>query len=123
MTFPKRRKPERSGIERVAPRRLEAHKKWVRGHECAVPGCGSREITFAHIRNGIPYEDSGGTGLKSRDTWGIPLCSTHHGEQGPLGEDRFDRKHGIDRHTIALKLQAASPHLKRLARETGAAGG
>ncbi len=119
----RRRKPERSGIERVERRRIESHKKWVRGHECAVPSCASRDITFAHVRNGIPYADRGGMGLKSRDTWGIPLCSAHHGEQGPLGEDRFDRKHGIDRHEIARQLQAESPHLRKLARETESANG
>lgn len=114
-TLPKRRKPKRSGIRRVPPRAIEAHKQWVRGHECILAYTGEcrGKVRFCHVRNGIPYEHAGGMGLKSRDLYGYPGCDGHHEEQGRLSEPGFERKYGINLRKIAEQLARRSPHKHR----------
>lgn len=115
----RRRKRLRSGIERVPARKIEPHKKWVRGLECAVPGCSTgAKITFAHVKGKpeIPYEDRGGTALKARDYWGRPLCSEHHTEEEGKA-DEFDHKYAIDRLDQAKWCIRNSPHIDRETKE------
>lgn len=121
MTYPKRRKPARSGIERIAQRRHASHLGWIRGCMCIVGvGCEGR-VEAAHVRNGIPYERAGGAGLKPGDEWTVPLCAEHHREQHAVGETAFAARYRIDLVKQAEKHAAASPHLKRLARKMEAA--
>ena len=118
---PKRYKP-RPGKAAVQ-RRSEAHKQWVRGHECVVPGCALRGCEAAHVRLGTGAEqDGGGLGMKPADRWVIPLCTVHHRQQHRIGERTFAKWYGIDMKAIAEDLARRSPHLKRLARELGQHG-
>lgn len=108
--IPARRKPPRSGIERAPSRECAAHRKWVRGHACSVPGCERRDIECAHVRRGT----DAGVGIKPSDRWTIPLCAEHHREQHSIGEASFERRHRIDMKRIAEALFARSPHRHKL---------
>jgi hypothetical protein len=70
---------------------LPSHRKWIRGHNCAVKGCTQGPIVCAHVRDGdYPESEKGGTGLKPHDKWSIPLCDAHHRLQTDKGEQWFD---------------------------------
>lgn len=114
--IPARRKPPRSGIERAEPRECAAHRKWVRGHACSVPGCERRDIECAHVQASpaVPYAERGGLRVKAHDKWTYPLCADHHRESHDMGHDTFDRRYGIDRAKIAAALFARSPHRHKL---------
>ena len=112
--MPKRREPMSSGILRGPHREFPAHRQWVRGHDCSVPGCTNRDIEAAHYDGPVPMEDMGGTGLKRHDKWVFPLCRSHH-TMGPdsyhfLGSDQFDARHKISTRDIAMHMQRTSPH-------------
>jgi hypothetical protein len=88
-----------------------AHLKWIRKLPCAVHGpdcCGP--VHAHHVR-----ENTGaGTGLKPADMWAVPLCGGgHHLEFHRIGAQSFAAKHGIDLRSLAVRLAAASPHIKR----------
>lgn len=108
--IPKRRKRERSGIARAPRRDFPAHRQWIRGHDCAVPGCASRYIEAAHFDGPVPKEDMGGKGLKRHDRWCFPLCATHHAEYHRRGWRAFDAKHGISTADIARAMARSSRH-------------
>jgi len=91
-------------------RRSPAHRAWVRGHQCSVPGCAEMPIECAHVRNGT----DGGTGIKPSDRWCLSLCRDHHAEQHRLGEPLFERLHGIDMKKLAAEFFGASPHRFKL---------
>lgn len=92
---------------RSDPRRCPRHLQYVRGHECAVPGCRSGDpIEAAHVRVGT----DGGTGLKPSDKWAIPLCRSHHEEQHRIGEPHFETRHKLNMKAIAQGLWTRSPH-------------
>lgn len=116
----RRRKPPKSGIERVAPRRFASHLAWIRGCCCIVQGrrdeCEGK-IEAAHVRNGVPQDAAGGMGLKSSDAWTVPLCAGHHRSQHMMGEAAFAALYRVDLVREAEKHAAASPHLRRLERE------
>lgn len=112
MMFPKRRERQRSGIERAPQREFPGHRAWVRGHDCYVTGCLSRQIEAAHVQDDdrVPVEDRGGMGIKPSDLWIFPCCHDHHREAHTIGHAEFDRRHGVDRVEVALRLQHTSPH-------------
>lgn len=113
--LPKRR----TKLRRANPDRINrAHRAWVRGHMCAVPGCEVRSMEFAHVRLGGAGSLRGGVGIKPSDDAGIPLCAEHHAESHRIGQRTFDAKHKIDSAEIARKLAAASPHLKKPGEKT-----
>lgn len=102
--LPPRRKAQKSGIER-APRRVwSKHERWVRGHDCCVPGCTNRDIVFAHLRSAA----IAGTSLKSHSAFGISLCNEHHIEQH-TGDKTFAAKYKIDPWALAAAFVRASP--------------
>ena len=105
MTYLKRRKPKRSGIERTPRRRYPAHLKFVRGFMCAVPDCGALDIEAAHARKGT----DGGMGEKPSDWLSLPLCTECHKWQHTIGERRFEEATGIDMKKIATELARRSP--------------
>lgn len=110
MTRPKRKKRERMGVERLEkPRSIPGYLKWVRGCVCCIPGCGQGPIEAAHIRAGVPNEDKGGMGLKSRDKWAVPLCAAHHREQHQVGEITFWQSRNIDPIATARRYWNAWP--------------
>ena len=103
---------------REAQVRCPAHRAWVRSHTCSISGCDGRPIECAHVRIGT----DGGTGLKPGDGFCLSLCSTHHRESHSLGEESFERKHGLDLKKLAAKFAAASPALKRFYAKQSMAG-
>ena len=109
----RRKKHQRSGIrDEDGPIRCDAHLKWVRGLQCAVPDCDTGDrIEAAHVRSGT----DGGTGQKPGDNWVVPLCATHHREQHQDGEATFWRRHiGIhDPRIMARDVWVLSPAGKR----------
>lgn len=108
--FPARRKPVRSGIERAPEREFPAHRQWVRGHDCVVPGCADRQIEAAHFDGPVPVEDMGGIGMKRHDRWCLPACASHHREIHAQGWRAFERRYGVDLRKIAEGLARLSPH-------------
>lgn len=93
-------------------KRYPAHRKWVRGHACSVPGCEGRPIECAHVREGT----DGGVGMKPSDRWTISLCREHHAEQHRIGEGAFERRHGLNLRALAEEFARRSPYLKRSSR-------
>lgn len=106
--MPKLRLPRRlTRPKRCRARRsFPAHRAWVRGHECCVPGCAARPIECAHVRSGT----NGGTALKPADRWVISLCSRHHAEQHLIGEQAFEEKYQLDLLGLAEEFARRSPH-------------
>ena len=90
-------------------KRSPAHRAWVRGFHCAVPGCESRSIECAHIRRA----NNSGMGMKPSDAFTVALCSEHH-RDSHSGELSFERKHGLDLMKLAEALYRASPHRSKL---------
>jgi hypothetical protein len=104
--LPKKRRPQRSGIERAPKREWPRHRKFVRSFVCAVPGCGKRSVC-AHLRTAA----NAGTGLKPGDWDTVPLCNEHHAEQEGRTES-FCRKYRIDLWALAAELARRSPDWK-----------
>lgn len=65
--------------------RSQAHCTFVRGYQCAVPGCVGLPIEAAHVRFG----SGAGMGQKPSDWRVTPLCSEHHRQQHTAGEPSF----------------------------------
>lgn len=80
------------------------HERWVRGHECSVPGCRGTPVVFAHVRDAA----NAGTSIKPHSAFGRPLCNEHHLEEH-AGVETFDRKYGIDRYRQAAWFYRRSP--------------
>jgi len=109
MTIHKRR-PVKSGIERAPKRDFPSHRKWVRGHNCAVPGCDGRPIEAAHVRLGLPQGEQAGMSQKPHDKWCISLCAYHHAAQHAIGEATFSKLYTVDLVKTAMEFATKSPH-------------
>lgn len=107
-TLPRRRKVTKSGILRGPRREWPRHRKFVRSHECCVPGCAAGPIEFAHIRTAA----TAGAGIKSHDAFGVSLCFAHHREQHDIGAETFQRRHGIDMKALARAFVKHSPDVE-----------
>lgn len=89
--------------------RSQAHCNWLRGFNCAMPGCDERPIEVAHYRLGS------GAGLSAKpDDWrATPLCSRHHTAQHAQGERTFWKAyHSLTGQTVEDLIDAlckASP--------------
>ncbi len=103
--LPKKRQKPRSGIERAPKREWPRHRKFVRSHDCCVPGCPDRNIEFAHVRSAA----NAGTGLKPHDAFGVSLCDLHHREQHQIGQFAFERQYSIDLAKLAAEFARRSP--------------
>lgn len=90
--------------------RSPAHRQWVRGHYCSVPGCQLMPIECAHVRRG----GSGGVGFKTSDGLCLSLCREHHSEQHRIGEQSFEKRHGFKMLAKAEEFYRASPHRNKL---------
>lgn len=90
-------------------KRSPAHRAWVRGHHCAVPGCQQMPIECAHIRR----SNNSGMGFKPSDAFTVALCKEHHAESH-TGERTFEARHGIDLMQLAEAFYRASPHRNKL---------
>lgn len=105
MELPRRipKKPKRTGRWKS-----QAHRDFVRSHECIVPGCTRRPIEVAHLRNGT----DAAAGRKASDWFTVSMCGGiegHHAEEHNLGEESFQKKYGINLHALAAMFAAASP--------------
>lgn len=108
-SFPKRKKPVKSGIERAPQRVWLRHRRWVRSLECCVPYCDTPwGAEFAHIRSAA----NAGVALKPHDASGVPLCRRHHAEQHQIGQRSFEDKYHIDLTALADELVRRSPDRK-----------
>lgn len=119
--LPRRRKPQRSGIQRAPKRLWPRHRKFVRSHDCCVPGCVNEAVIFAHVR----LTHTAGGAQKPFDWLGVSLCSGingHHEEQHNIGHLAFDRKYGIDSLKLAAEFAARSPDtaMREVMRASGA---
>jgi len=98
--------------------RSPAHCNYVRDHHCSVPGCMEKPIEVAHVRRG----SDAGMGRKPSDWHTISLCQEHHAEQHRIGEQSFEKRHGIDMADLAEEFCRYSPKaadIKRVQRERG----
>ncbi len=91
-------------------RRSPAHRAWVRGFGCSVPGCNLTPIECAHVRRA----SNSGTGFKPSDAFTISLCRDHHMESHQGGEVTFERKYGLDLMALARLFYRQSPHRHKL---------
>ena len=90
MTFPKRRRPPKSGIARAPRREYPAHRKHIRGFECGVGDSDCEGgIECAHVRFGT----DGGLSQKPSDIFTHPLCWGHHHYQHLVGELKFQSEY------------------------------
>lgn len=90
-------------------RRSPAHRAWIRGFACSA--CGSTTaIECAHVRVGT----DGGIGIKPSDKWTVSLCRDCHSRQHQIGEESFEREHGINLKALAEAFFKASPHRSKL---------
>lgn len=103
-----RRIPSKSG-KADAGKRSPAHRAWVRGFQCCVPGCDARPIECAHVRRA----NNSGIGFKPSDAFTVSLCREHHAESH-RGEQTFERAHGINLMELAEAFFRASPHRSKL---------
>lgn len=103
--LPRRITREKNRTERF---KSQAHLSFVRSHECIVPGCNRRPIEVMHVRRG----SDAGMGRKPSDFFTVSGCGGvegHHAEQHRIGEQSFEKKHGIDLLALAAEFAAASP--------------
>lgn len=89
--------------------RSTAHRDWVRGHRCCVPGCQLMPIEVAHVNRAAHR----GIGLKASDAFTVSLCREHHAESH-RGEKTFQTRHGIDLMALAEAFYRRSPHRQKL---------
>lgn len=89
--------------------RSTAHRDWVRGYQCSVPGCQLMPIEVAHVNRA----SNGGMGRKASDAFTVSLCREHHAESH-RGEKTFEKKHGINLMELAEAFYRASPHRRKL---------
>lgn len=104
--------PSRLDPDRVKPKarlRSTAHRDWVRGHHCSVPGCQLMPIEVAHVNR----SSTRGMGQKSSDAFTVSLCREHHAESH-RGERTFEAKHGIRLLRLAEEFYLKSPHRRKL---------
>ena len=71
--------------KREARWRSQTHLRFVRGFQCAVPGCQGMPIEAAHVR----MNSGAGMGEKPADYRAVPLCREHHSGQHSQGERTF----------------------------------
>lgn len=108
--LPPRRSAPRSGILRAPERVWQRHRKWLRGFQCVVTGCGRGPIEVSHLRTAA----NAGTGLKPHDSEAVPMCGgldpeAHHAEYHRIGHKSFEAKYGIDLAKLAAELTRRSP--------------
>jgi hypothetical protein len=106
--LPPKRKRVRSGIPRGPKRIWLRHRKFVRSHQCCVPGCPALQVDCHHIRNAL----NSGKDLTPFDWFVVPLCRWHHDEHHNCGVHTFEDRHGIDLYALAAELVRRSPDWK-----------
>ena len=100
------------GARQVESRVFHKHRQWVRKHACVVPGCESRQIEFAHVRNHLPPGEMAGIGIKPHDAFGVPLCHFHHAWAHGTGHGTLEQIFALDLLKLALEFARQSPVLE-----------
>lgn len=108
MTLPKRLPAKSDKADRG--KRSPAHRAWVRGFHCVVPGCDNRPIECAHVRRA----NNSGIGFKPSDAFTVAMCRDHHMESHMGGEVSFEEHHKVDLMALAREFYRASPHRHKL---------
>ena len=91
--------------------RSDAHRRWIRQHECvnfgsAVAPCDiDHPIEAAHYRTAA----NSGAGIKPGDEWLLPLCRSCHALQHQVGQRAFELRYGISMRQKALAYALESP--------------
>lgn len=98
--LPRRRPPQRSGIERAEKRIWPRHRRFVKSHGCVVPGCDAQDVDFAHVKT---------VGAGGHDAQAVSLCRRHHREQHASGIETFQARHSIDLWALAEAFVRRSP--------------
>lgn len=75
-----------------------------------MPGCQLIPIECAHVRRA----STAGIGIKSSDAFCASLCREHHSESHTIGEQTFERRHGINLMALAQEFYERSPHKAKL---------
>ena len=95
------------------PMRHPNHLKFVRKHNCAVPGCQTRPVVAHHVRDSysvvVPKDERGGIGMKPHDKWTVPLCDQHHKEVH-TGPHLFENDYKISLIQLAADIASRSPY-------------
>lgn len=112
------RGPRVCEVVRDDPNHIPPHIKWIEGLPCAVhgPSCEGRVLAH-HVRTAA----NSGTGMKPSDAETVPVCGGwngkggHHAEGHQKGWITFERKYNVDLLSLARRLAAASPHVRRAA--------
>lgn len=109
-----------SGIRDEETRReFPRHRRFVRSHQCVVPGCEDGPIECMHVR----HANTAGTGLKPPDWETVSGCRAHHSEQHQIGTKSFEAKYGIDLDRLAAEFARRSPDLEMKAAMRANTGG
>lgn len=107
--LPKKRQPQRSGIQREPQRVWQRHRAFLRRHHCVVHGCERTPIEVSHIRTAA----NAGTALKPHDASAVPMCGgigpdSHHAEYHRIGHQSFERKYALDLAALAAEFASRS---------------
>jgi hypothetical protein len=86
------------------------HLAWVRALPCAVRRAQCSNVNHAHH---VRQNNGGGTGMKPGPESVVPLCHIHHAELHQKGARTFDLEYCVDLRALAVRLAAASPHIKK----------
>lgn len=89
--------------------RSTAHRDWVRGHYCSVPGCEQMPIEVDHVNRA----STRGMGQKSSDAFTMSLCKAHHRESH-RGRAPFEARYGINMLDLAKQFYFRSPYRHKL---------
>lgn len=91
------------------PGNSEQHLSALRLLPCCIPGCNRVGGTVHHLK----ATGARGTGMKSPDKFGLPMCVEHHlhgvERAGSKNELSWFEKHGIEALELAAALWAVSP--------------
>lgn len=104
--------PKRLAADTYKPKerlRSTAHRDWVRGHHCSIPGCMGMPIEVAHVNRA----SNGGMGRKASDAFTLSLCRDHHAESH-RGEQTFEEKYDFSMMATARLFFNRSPHKRKL---------
>jgi hypothetical protein len=85
------------------------HLAWIRKLVCVSNGSDCQGPLHAHH---VRANTGAATGFKPADRWCVPICGGHHRELHQHGARTYEIKYSVDLRSMAMKLAAASPHLK-----------
>lgn len=103
--LPRKRARVRMGVREPVRIIFRRHRRHAKSFGCAVPGCKTWPIDFAHGRTAA----NAGKAQTPHDAFGIGYCRAHHREEHAKGEAHMRRKYGVDRWKLAAYYVKTSP--------------